>query len=120
LFATILDYLDMPETPSDGTSLRGLIEGTVDKNTYVVCEWLSDLSTKPSHMVLKDGWKLLLPDASATNLSKVLYNLNEDPLELNNLLANNSAAKKYKAKVAELESCYREWSERTAQNIYNK
>ena len=33
LFATILDYLEMPDTPSDGTSLRGLIEGTSDKNT---------------------------------------------------------------------------------------
>jgi arylsulfatase A-like enzyme len=120
LFATILDYLEMPETPSDGTSLRGLIEGTTDKNTYVVTEWLSDLTSKLAHMVLKDGWKLLLPDASAKNLSKVLYNLNEDPLELNNLLANSSDSEKYQEKVSELELCFKEWSNRTAQNMYNK
>lgn len=113
LFATILDYLEMPETPSDGTSLRGLIEGTSDKNTYVVTEWLSDLTKKPSHMVLKDGWKLLLPDASAKNLNKVLYNLNEDPLELNNLLAENADSKKVEEKVTELKSCFDEWARRT-------
>jgi arylsulfatase A-like enzyme len=114
LFATILDYLEMPETHSDGTSLRGLIEGTSDKNTYVVTEWLSDLTTKPSHMVLKDGWKLLLPDASAKNLSKVLYNLNKDPLELNNLLGNTDS-EKYALKVTELETCFKEWTKKTSQ-----
>lgn len=118
LFATILDYLDMPPAPSDGKSLRGLIEGTVDKDTYVVTEWLSDLKTKPSHMVLKDGWKLLLPDSSSTSLSKVLYNLNDDPLELNNLLSENSNSQKYESKVAELESCFQEWQKRT-ENVHN-
>lgn len=118
LFATILDYLDMPPAPSDGKSLRGLIEGTVEKDTYIVTEWLSDLKTKPSHMVLKDGWKLLLPDSSSTSLSKVLYNLNEDPLELNNLLSENSNSQKYQSKVAELEICFQEWQKRT-ENVHN-
>lgn len=116
LFATILDYLEMPETHSDGTSLRGLIEGTSDKDTYVVTEWLSNLETKPSHMVLKDGWKLLLPDASAKDLPKVLYNLNNDPLEINNLLVNNCDSEKYNLKVAELEACFQEWTKKTSQN----
>jgi len=120
LFATILDYLEMPEAPSDGKSLRRLIEGTADEDTYVATEWLSNLTTKPSHMILKDGWKLLLPHSSATDVKKVLYNLNEDPLELNNLLAKNSNSEKYKAKVAELESCFEEWTKRTANNIYNQ
>jgi arylsulfatase A-like enzyme len=116
LFATIIDYMELPETPSDGTSLRGLRGGTADKNTYVVTEWLSDLKTKPSHMVVKDGWKLLLPHASAKNLSKVLYNLNEDPLELNNLLGKNFDSQRYEAKLAELEACYLEWTKRTSHN----
>jgi len=116
LFATILDYLEMPETPSDGKSLRGLIEGTTDEDTYVVTEWLSNLTTKPSHMVIKGGWKLLLPDSSAKNVSKVMYNLNDDPLELNNLLRDNSDSKKYEPKVAELEACFQEWRKRTSKN----
>lgn len=116
LFATILDYLDMPASPSDGTSLRGLIEGGDNEDAYVVTEWLSNLDTKPSHMVLKDGWKLMLPDPSATNVVKALYNLNEDPHELDNLLTDNKAADNYNAQVTELEACFQEWIMRTNQN----
>ncbi len=116
LFATILDYLEMPETQSDGKSLRGLIEGTANKDTYIVTEWLSDLKTKPSHMVLKDGWKLMLPHSSASDNLKALYNLNEDPYELKNLLASNPESENYASKVAELESCFREWTKQTARN----
>lgn len=117
LFATILDYLDMPPHPSDGSSLRGLIEGTFNKDdTYVVTEWLSDLQGKPSHMVLKDGWKLMRPDDSAKKVRKALYDLNEDPHELKNLLGNNAESKNYVAKVAELETCFQNWMERTSQH----
>lgn len=117
LFATILDYLDMPAHPSDGTSLRGLIEGTAnEEDAYVVTEWLSDPNGKPTHMVLKDGWKLMRPDDSAKKVRKGLYNLNDDPHELKNLLANNSGSKKYAAKASELETCFRNWMKRTNQN----
>jgi arylsulfatase A-like enzyme len=116
LFATILDYLDIPTHHSDGRSLRGLIEGTTDENTYVVTEWLSDLQGKPSHMVVKGGWKLMLPDPSAKKLKKALYNLNDDPHELRNLLANNSDPRNYAVKVTELETCFQEWMARTSGN----
>ncbi|MHC4756388.1 MAG: sulfatase-like hydrolase/transferase [Planctomycetota bacterium] len=116
LFATILDYLDMPPHPSDGSSLRGLIEGTANEDTYVVTEWLSDLQGKPSHMVVKGGWKLILPDPSAKKLKKALYNLNDDPHELKNLLANNADSKNDVAKVAELEAYFQDWMGRTSQN----
>ena len=116
LFATILDYLDMPPHPSDGSSLRGLIEGTANEDTYVVTEWLSDLQGKPSHMVLKDGWKLMLPDPSAKKLKKALYNLNDDPHEMKNLLGNSANSRISAAKVAELEACFQDWIERTSQN----
>ncbi|HEC41567.1 MAG TPA: T9SS type A sorting domain-containing protein [Bacteroides sp.] len=110
VFATIFDYLEMPEQASDGFSLRGLIEGTDKKNgKYLVTEWLSSLKTKPSHMVLKEGWKLMIPDSSSTKVMKALYNLNEDPYEMNNLLGNNPEAYKYESKVAELEYCFIEW-----------
>ncbi len=110
LFATILDYLEMPAHPSDGFSLRGLIEGTEAENgKYVVTEWLSYLKTDPAHMVIKDGWKLLLPDSSATDVMKALYDMNTDPHEMNNLLGSNPEAYKYDKKVEELESCFSEW-----------
>ena len=117
LFATILDYLEMPPRPSDGHSLRGLIEGTVsEKDTYVVTEWLSDLQGKPSHMILKGGWKLMRPDPKGTKLQKALYNLNDDPHELTNLLADNPASNVYAVKVAELETCFQDWLMQTRAN----
>jgi len=117
LFATILDYLDMPPHPSDGNSLRGLIEGVVNgEETYVVAEWLSDLQSKPAHMVLKGGWKLMRPDPSAKELKKALYNLNDDPYELRNLLADNAESSVYAAKVTELETCFQDWIMRTSAN----
>jgi arylsulfatase A-like enzyme len=116
LFATILDYLDMPGHPSDGSSLRGLIEGTANEDTFVVTEWLSDLQGKPSHMVLKDGWKLMRPDDSAKKVRKALYDLNNDPHELKNLLANNADSKKYAARAAQLETCFQDWIKRTSPN----
>jgi hypothetical protein len=117
LFATILDYLNMPAHPNDSGSLRGLIEGTVNgEYKYVVTEWLSDLQSKPSHMVLKDGWKLMRPDPSAKKVKKALYNLNDDPHELKNLLADGADSKNYAAKVDELETFFRDWMMRTSLN----
>ncbi|MFC1793957.1 sulfatase-like hydrolase/transferase [Planctomycetota bacterium] len=117
LFATILDYLEMPANPSDGSSLRRLIEGTVnEEDMYVVTEWLSDLQGKPSHMVLKGGWKLMRPDPSAKKVRKALYNLNDDPHELKNLLVDGVDSKAYAAKVAELETCFQDWMTRTSAN----
>jgi len=47
VFATILDYLEMPEQDSDGFSLRGLIEGTDEKNgKYVGAGSICSTSSK--------------------------------------------------------------------------
>jgi arylsulfatase A-like enzyme len=114
LFATILDYLGLPDHPCDGNSLRDLIEGTAsEEEAYVVTEWLSDLQGKPSHMVLKGGWKLMRPHDSARKVKKALYNLNDDPHELKNLLADRAESSTVTAKLAELEACFQSWMERT-------
>jgi len=110
LFSTILDYLEMPAHPSDGFSMKGLIEGSdIENGKYVVTEWLSYPESEPTHMVIKEGWKLILPDSSATDLMKALYDMNTDPWEMTNLLGNNPEAHQYTAKVEELEDCFREW-----------
>ena len=117
LFASILDYLNMPEHPSDGMSLRGLIEGTVnEKDTYVITEWLSDLKGKPSHMVLRNGWKLMRPHDSAKRVRKALYDLNNDPYEMKNLMADDAGQKTFAAKMDQLENCYQAWLKRTDQS----
>lgn len=110
LFATINDYLQMPEYPSDGKSLRGLIEGTDHSmGNYVVTEWLYNQDKQPAYMIVKDKWKLFIPYSAESNVINALYNLNDDPYEMNNLIGNNPYRKNYEAKANELREDILNW-----------
>ena len=111
LFATILDYLDIEkEYASDGKSLRGLIEGTDKKHgEYVVTEWDYRGPVSPNYMVVKDGWKLMIPYTKESKVINALYDLNTDPHEMNNLLGKNPNKAAYKEKAEELRACLLEW-----------
>lgn len=112
LFATILDYLDIDEHTSDGTSLRDLMEGKeTNHGNYVVTEWGRG-DNVPNYMVLKEGWKLLVPKTSTSTLINTLYDLNTDPHEMNNLLGNNPRSEEYKEKAEELRACLLEWMQK--------
>lgn len=103
LFATIFDYLQLPEHPSDSKSLRGLIEGTDQTmGKFVVTEWLYNEDRQPAYMILKDNWKMFIPYSAESNVINALYNLNEDPYEMNNLIGNNPYRKNYEDKANEL------------------
>jgi len=110
LFATINDYLKMPEYPSDGKSLRGIIDGT-DKThgQSVVTEWLYNEDKQPAYMILKDGWKMFVPWSAESKVINVLYNLKDDPYEMNNLLGSNPDRKKYEPKANELREDLLTW-----------
>ena len=56
------------------------------------------------------------PDPSAKKLKKALYNLNDDPHELKNLLADGADSNAYAVKMAELETCFQNWMVRTSAN----
>lgn len=108
LFPTILDYLNVPETESDGKSLKGLIEGTDNEHgKYVVSEW--DRENTPNYMVVKDGWKLIIPYTIKSTVINAMYDLNTDPHEMNNLLGNNPNRADYIEKAEELRACLLEW-----------
>jgi arylsulfatase A-like enzyme len=110
LFATILDYLNVPEYPSDSKSLRGIIEGTDQSmGSLVVTEWLYNEDKQPAFMILKDNWKMFIPYSAGSNVINALYNLNDDPLEMNNLIGNNPDRKKYEAKAGELRDELLNW-----------
>lgn len=110
LFATILDYTNTGKYKSDGKSLRGLIEGKDKKHgKYVVTEWDYRGDTEPNYMILKDGWKLIIPYSETSKVINAMYNLNEDPYEMNNLIGNNPERYKYAAKTEELRKCLLEW-----------
>ena len=55
----------------------------------------------------------MLPHPTGENVTMGLYNLNEDPYEMTNLLADERGADKYSAKAEELETCFQEWMKRT-------
>jgi len=58
LFATIFDYLQLPEIPSDAKSLRGMIEGTDQSmGKYVVTEWLYNEDRQPALFPIQPNQK---------------------------------------------------------------
>ncbi|MHC1705716.1 MAG: sulfatase-like hydrolase/transferase [Tenuifilaceae bacterium] len=110
LFATILDYTKVGKHKSDGKSLRGLIEGKDKKHgEYVVTEWDYRGDTESNYMVLKDGWKLIIPYSETSKVINAMYNLNNDPHEMNNLIGSNPDRHKNVAKTEELRKCLLEW-----------
>ena len=120
IFSTILDYLHIDGHKADGKSLRGLVEGT-DNNygEYVVTEWNYRGDTSPNYMIVKDGWKMMIPYSVDSKVLNVLYNLNEDPHEMNNLLGKSPDQAKYADKVEELRGDLLEWLKKNNSTHYN-
>jgi hypothetical protein len=105
-----MDYLNQPEKNVDGKSLRDLIEKKPSNRAdYIVTEWNYRGDGEPNYMIVKDGWKMFIPQTASSTVIDVLYNLNEDPHEMNNLIGSNPARKKYTAKVEELKADLLQW-----------
>ncbi len=110
LFDTILDYLKIKPSTSDGTSLRALIEGTDSEHgRYVVTEWDYRGDIESNYMIVKDGWKLIIPYSRESKVINAMYNLNRDPHEMNNLLGKNPNRYRHADKAEELRACLLEW-----------
>lgn len=111
LFATIMDYTGVSEEKRDGASLRPVIEGK-EHRKCVVTEWLYNGTRQPSHMIVKDGWKLFFNYSADSNVPPVLFNLEEDPYEMNNLIGqHNPDRDKYLPKAEDLKQEMLEWLE---------
>lgn len=110
LFPSILDYLRIKEHPSDGESLRDLIEGKqTNHGKYVVTEWDYRGDIESNYMIVKDGWKLIIPYSKESKVINAMYDLNTDPHELNNLIGKNPDRTKYANKAEELRTSLLEW-----------
>ncbi len=110
LFPTLLDYLKIEAPKSDGKSLRGLIEGTDDKyGKYAVAEWDWRGDTEANYMIVKDGWKLIIPYTRTSGVISALYDLNTDPYELDNLISSRQKREQQYDKLEELKVCLLEW-----------
>ena len=114
-----MDYLKVGNFKSDGQSLRDLIENKpTDHGNYVVTEWDYNGPAQPNYMIVKDGWKLLVPYTEDSKVLNVLFNLNEDPYEMKNLLGKSPDKKKYQEKAEELRKNLLEWLKKNNSKHY--
>jgi len=129
IFATVLDYLGGAQfDESDGRSLRRYIEGTSYNNEYdehtVISEFDNRLPKKSTSwsywtnqelanfMVRKSNFKLIVPRQSVKKVIHMMYNLEDDPYETNNLLGWNYADEADVGKAEHLRILLLEWMER--------
>lgn len=111
LFATIMDYTGVSKESRDGKSLRPVIENKAHRD-FVVTEWLYNGTRQPSHMIVKDNWKLFFNYSKESQVPPVLFNLEEDPHEMVNLIGqHNPDREKYLDKAEELKACMIKWLE---------
>jgi arylsulfatase A-like enzyme len=106
LFATILDYLDVPAPPRDGDSLRPLVQGKPGAD-YRVSEW--GVRNQPSFMVRTRDWKLIMADSPQSRAFDALYDLNNDPYEMRNLLGEPADRKASAARAEEMKERLLAW-----------
>ena len=81
--------------------------------SYVVTEWNYRGPTSPNYMIVKDGWKLMVPYTEDSKVINAMYHLTEDPHEMNNLLGENPERGKYEQKAEELRTNLLEWLKKT-------
>lgn len=111
LFATILDYLEMSPHKSDGRSLRDLIEGKVDAGPdFCVSEW--GASKGPTLMVRTKEYKYICSHCSKFPSIDALYNLKDDPHEMNNLVGMNPEKANYQKQVEQMRARLISWLEK--------
>ncbi len=107
LFATILDYTGRAGHFSEGRSLRPLMEGTEKEGPdYCVSERPGN---KPNFMVRTKRWKLLYPSQLSSGARPALYDLENDPHELTNLLGYNPDRDQHRAVAEEMKGRLVQW-----------
>ena len=104
IFSTILDYAGLKSIPSDGYSLKPVMEGAPAKYDFAISEWTWTNQKVPSIMIRTEDWKLMTTHRDGGKNVEALYNLKNDPYEMNNLLGSNSNRFNYNAVCEELKS----------------
>ena len=105
IFPTVLDYAGLKNSPTDGYSLKGIIDGTESpKYDFAVAEWAWKNKNVPSIMIRTDKWKLMTTHRTGGVNVEVLFDLENDPHEMKNLLGSNPKRFDHKEKAEELRS----------------
>ncbi len=69
-------------------------------------------------MIVKDGWKLIIPNSATSTVTDALFDLSSDPHEMNNLLAERNN-EKYYDQVEDLRASLLEWLTNTGSEHYD-
>lgn len=97
IFPTILEYAGLKTIATDGYSLKGVMEGTESpKYDFAVSEWDWHNENVPSIMIRTEQWKLMTTHRSEGKNVEALFDLKNDPFEMNNLLGTNPERFNYK------------------------
>lgn len=94
IFSTIMDYAGI-QIPNDGFSLKSIAEGGRTPYNFTISEWNWENQLVPNLMIRTSNWKLLLtlnPDSKSMD---ALYDIKNDPFEINNLLASEKEIEKH-------------------------
>ncbi len=102
IYPTILDYAGLKSIPTDGYSLKPVMEGLAPKYDFAVSEWTWENKNVPSIMIRTKLWKLMTTHRDGGKNVEALFDLKNDPYEVNNLLGLNPERFKYKQVVEEL------------------
>lgn len=107
LMETIFDYLELPTPEQEGHSLRPLVNGQSGYPEYTTSECGEG---EGGYVLLATrDWKYVWT-LSATQ-PDLLFDLNEDPQELNNLLGSNPKRGDYLERACKLRTTLLEWME---------
>ncbi len=108
LFSTILDYCGISDETSAGRDLRPLIEGTDTGAVRVAfSEWQG--TAVPAFMVFDGRWKFLFGRTATARSLDALYDLKNDPLELNNLVGLNPDRAKHRVEAERMKGLLVGW-----------
>lgn len=113
VYSTVLDYLGVEAPLNHGRSWRRLIDGHEEKDAAVVTEWHFHGPTQPNYMVRQGPWKYITRNESTGQGIDALYDLEADPLEMNNLLHDRDLRADHLSTVTELREQWRTWADRT-------
>lgn len=104
LFATIFDYLGLPCPEQEGHSLRPLIDGVSGYPDFTISEY----GWEEGYVMLATrDWKYVW--TGPANQPDLLFDLNRDPRELNNLLGTNPQRNQYVSQAMQLRNIMLEW-----------
>jgi len=103
IFPTVLEYAGLKNMPTDGYSLKGVMEGTEKpKYDFAISEWTWENENIPSLMVRTEEWKLMTTHRTGGKNVEVLFDLKNDPNEMNNLLGANPKRLQYRGIAEEM------------------